>query len=570
MYRNRSIILALLIMLLLSGARHNTLAQADPPDRVARLNFVEGNVSFLPSGGDEDDWVAAVLNRPLTTGDRLWADANSQAELHIGPNAIRIDSNTGISFLNLDDTTVQIRLSDGSVNVRLRRLDPGNTLEVDTPNVAFAIKRPGNYRIDAHPDNNATIATVYQGEAEAIGGGRSWQVISDQQAFFTGTDTLEYDLKDADAQPLGDFDRWARSRDEQEDRIAAATSPYVSPEMTGYEDLNAYGTWTQVPEYGWCWYPSRVVVGWAPYRFGHWVWIAPWGWTWVDDEPWGFAPFHYGRWAYYRAAWIWVPGPIAVRPVYAPALVAWVGGRGFSFSVSVGGGPVGWFPLGPREVFVPAYHVSERYVTNINVTNTVVNRTTVINVYNNRNYQNAVFMNRAAPGALTVVSRDTFVTARPVARNVVSVPARELASAPISRTVEAAPERASVYGAGSHNAPRPPARVMDRPVVARQTPPPPPNHFGQPQNRPLDRPPGSDRPSDRTVSRPPDRVAPARPSVEPPRVQQPARSQVRPAPPVRPPTAKERSDIQAKQKSWENAHPRNNKDQKEKRDSRRN
>ncbi len=543
--------------LLLFGTNCALLAQTDPPDRVARLNILEGSVSFLPSGGDENDWVAALVNRPLTTGDRLWADANSRAELHIGSTAIRMDSNTGISFLNLDDTTVQIRLSDGTLNVRLRRLDSGNVFEVDMPNLAFVIKRPGNYRIDAHPETSTTVTTVYQGEGEAIGGGRSWQVISDQQAVFSGTDSINYDLRDADAQPVSDFDRWTRNRDAQEERAAAAAR-YVSPEMTGYEDLEAYGTWREVPEYGWCWFPGRVATGWAPYRVGHWVWISPWGWTWVEDEPWGFAPFHYGRWAFYHSAWMWVPGPVVVRPVYAPALVAWIGSSGFSVAVSIGGGPVGWFPLGPREVFVPSYRASDRYVTNVNVTNTVINRTTVINVYNNRNISNITYVNRGVPNGVTVVSRDTFVNARPVVRNVVNVPPRELASAPVARNIEVAPERSSVYGPGAHNIPRPPAQIMNRSVIARQAPPHPPNHFTPPQNRP------ADRPANGRVNQPPEQGRPTRPSQEAGGPQQTHPSLARPAPPVRPPTEKERSDMQAKQKAWEQAHPRNNRDQSEK------
>ena len=169
------------------------------------------------------------------------------------------------------------------------------------------------------------------------------------------------------------------------------------------------------PDYGPVWVPTGVAVGWAPYRFGHWVWIAPWGWTWVEDEPWGFAPFHYGRWVSVGGVWGWVPGPVAVRPVYAPALVAWVGGTpGFSFSVSIGaGGGIGWFPLGPREVFVPGYRVSDAYVTRVNVTNTVVERTTVINVYHN-NVTNITYVNQRVNGGVTVVSHDTFVNARPV------------------------------------------------------------------------------------------------------------------------------------------------------------
>jgi hypothetical protein len=538
---------------------------------VARLNLIEGAVSFLPSGGNGDDWVTATLNRPLTTGDRLWADANSRSELHIGSTAIRMDGSTGISFLNLDSTTVQMRLSNGSIIVRLRQLDPENTFEVDTPNLAFAIRRPGNYRIDVRPDANETIITVRQGEGEVIGGGRSWQVISDQQAILTGADSLDYDLKDAEDQPLSDFDRWARSRDEREDRSAA--SRYVSREMTGYEDLDAYGTWRQIPGYGWCWVPAGVVVGWAPYRYGHWVWIAPWGWTWVDDAPWGFAPFHYGRWAYYGTGWVWVPGPVVVRPVYAPALVAWVGGRGFSFSVSFGtGGGVGWFPLGPREVFVPAYRVSESYVTNINVTNTVVTRETVVNVYSGRNVQSITYVNRSVPSAVTVVSHETFVNARPVDRNVVLVPERELTAAPVSRVVDVAPARASVFGTGSRGALHPPAMVMNLPVVTTHTPPAEPNHFGQVQGTPA-QPAPSRTPERDVLPHRPNTGSDRPPQASPPLGQAPQvqaapeapNALAKPAPPVRTPTAKEQADVAAKHKAWENSHQKKqgNQDHKE-------
>jgi hypothetical protein len=560
-----------ILLLLFFGLAPALLAQADPPERIARLNFLQGAVSYLPAGGGEADWVTATLNRPMTTGDRLWADSDGRSELHIGSNAVRMNRSTGISFLNLDNTTVQIRLSEGSMILHVRHLDPGDRWEVDTPNVAFSVLRPGDYRIDASPDAGQTVATVRQGEGEVLGGGRSWQVISDQQVILTGAESLGYDLRDADAQPLTDFDRWARIRDEREDRITS--SRYVSREMTGYEDLDAYGVWTRVPEYGWCWRPSAVSAGWAPYRYGHWIWIAPWGWTWVEDEPWGFAPFHYGRWANYQGGWLWVAGPMVARPVYAPALVAWVGGGGFRLSVSLGaGGGIGWFPLGPREVFLPSYQVSERYVTSVNVTNTVVDRATVVNVYNNRNVQNLNYVNRAAPNAVTIVAHDTFVNARPVAGNLVSVSPRELASAPVSHLSSVVPARSSVYGAGSPSALRPPSQSMNRPVVAKQAPPPEPNHFA-PVNRPSAQAPApapsrqnsaGTRPQNLPAAQPAPLSQTPRPGTANPQAQQPAAPAaqtmhplVKPAPAVRPPTPKEQEDVNAKQKAWAGAHPRN-------------
>jgi len=330
------------VLLLTVAAVTFAAAQDDPPGRVGRLNYISGTVSFQPAG--VDDWVAANLNRPLTTGDHLWVERDSRAELHIGGSALRLSPRTSFQFLNLDDRTVQIRLSEGTLIVRLRRLDEDQTYEIDTPNLAFSLLRPGVYRIDANPDNETTTLTVRGGEGEVTSGNRAFSVKSDQTARVSGDQSVTYELLGAQSPDY--FEEWAMSRDRQEDRSESAH--YVSRDVIGYEDLDANGDWRPVAEYGTVWVPRRVPVGWAPYRFGHWAWIEPWGWTWVDDAPWGFAPFHYGRWAFVTGAWCWVPGPVVVRPVYAPALVAWVGGPRFSLSVSIGGGGgVGWFPLGP-------------------------------------------------------------------------------------------------------------------------------------------------------------------------------------------------------------------------------
>ena len=441
---------------------------ADPPGRVARLNFSQGSVSFRPAG--EDDWVTGVPNRPMVTGDDLWTDDNSRAEIHIGSTAIRMGSKTGITFLTIDDHTTQIRLAEGQLIVRVRHVDDEDSYEVDTPNLAFNLLQPGEYRIDVSEDGSRTVTTVWHGRGRVTGGGLTYTVVADQSATFTGSDHLDYDLAQI---PRGDdFDKWAFDRDDHEDRADSAN--YVSREMTGYEDLDEYGDWSYVAGYGPCWRPRAVVGGWAPYRFGHWVYVGPWGWTWVEDEPWGFAPFHYGRWAFVSNGWFWVPGPVVVRPVWAPALVAFVGGGpGFRFSVGVG---VGWFPLAPGEVYLPGYRVSRGYVNQVNITNTTVNITKVTNVYNtvivnrNTNVNRITYANQRVNNGVTVVSRDTFVNARPVAGNVMRVDAREVASAPVTHTVGAEPVRSSVLGAGRPVSVRPPEAVTRRPVVAVRTP----------------------------------------------------------------------------------------------------
>ncbi len=450
--------------------------QQDPPSRVARLNYMEGSVSFQPGG--ENDWVTAELNRPLVTGDNLWADENSRAELHIGSTALRLGSKTGITLLEVSDQVAQIRLVQGSLIVNVRRVDDENAYEIDTPNVAFVVTQPGDYRMDVDPDGNQTEVTVWRGRGEVTGGGNTYSMGANHYARFAGgaNDQVAYsagDIPDQDG-----LDSWAQDRDQNEDRSDAAN--YVSRDMTGYEDLDQYGDWSYVADYGMVWRPTALVPGWAPYRYGNWTWVAPWGWTWVENEPWGFAPFHYGRWAFAATGWVWVPGPSMVRPVYAPALVSWAGGGpGFHFSAGVG---VAWFPLAPGEVFVPGYHVSRAYVNNVNVTNTVVNVTRVTNVYNavvvNRDFSKVTYANRIVTGGVTVVSQDAFVNGRSAARNMMLVPSKELAAAPVSNALTVEPAQSSVFGAGKPVANKPPATVMNRPVVALRTPAPLPRTTG--------------------------------------------------------------------------------------------
>jgi hypothetical protein len=443
-------------------------ADDDPPGRVARLNLIQGSISFQPGG--ESDWVQASPNRPLTAGDNLWTDRGARGELHIGSTSIRVGGETGITFLNLDDRTVQIQLAQGSLNVNVRRLDGGDEFEIDTPNLAFTLERPGDYRVDVDPNGNATAITVRSGEGEATGAGNDYHLDSGEAANFTGTDTLNYD--GGQAGQFDDFDNWCRSRDEREERSQSAR--YVSRDVTGYDDLDDNGEWRSVPDYGYVWFPTHVDNGWAPYRNGHWAYVAPWGWTWVEDEPWGFAPFHYGRWAEFDNRWCWVPGPMVVRPVYAPALVVFVGGPRFGASISFGGGGggVAWFPLGPREVYVPPYRVSERYVQRVNVTNTTVNVVNVTNVYNNTTVNNVTYMHQNNVTAVTAVSHDTFVNARPVAASNIRVNAQQMQSAQVQRNFTVAPVQRSVAGAGAPATSRPPATMMSRQVVVKETPAP--------------------------------------------------------------------------------------------------
>ena len=223
------------------------------------------------------------------------------------------------------------------------------------------------------------------------------------------------------------------------------------------------------PEYGAVWTP-RVEAGWTPYHDGHWAWVEPWGWSWVDDEPWGFAPFHYGRWAYVNNRWGWCPGAVTARVYYAPALVAFVGGGGFSAGVAIGGGGgglVGWFPLGPREVYYPSYHVSQDYIRQVNVTNTRITNINVTNI----NVTNVNYVNR---NAIVAMPQNSFASAQSVQRAAVRVDANQMRQAQvIGAAPRVAPQRESVLAtSNSRKVAAPPAALANRPVVAKLAPPP--------------------------------------------------------------------------------------------------
>lgn len=445
-------------------------AAADPPSRAARLGYLSGAVSLSPAG--ESDWVQATLNRPLTNGDRLWADADSRAEVQVGGAALRLGASTNMTLLNLDDTIAQVQLTQGTLKVRVRRLGPGQAFEIDTPNLAFTLRQPGEYRIEVDPSGDATAVMVRSGRGEVYGDGASYVVDSRQGYRFTGTGLRDY--QPVAAQRDDDFDRWAGERDRRSDYSESAR--YVSSDVVGYEDLDSNGSWRTDPGYGNVWVPSRVAADWTPYHHGHWAWVDPWGWTWVDDAPWGYAVSHYGRWADLGGTWGWVPGPAAAQAVYAPALVAFLGGSNFQISLSLGwGGAVGWFPLAPRDVYLPSYAVSPGYFHNINRSNTVINTTTITNVYNTTivnkttNVTKIVYANQQVPGAVVAVPTTAFVRAQPVAKAAVPVSKDAIANAPVSAVAAVAPVQQSVRGAAAPGAKPPPPG--ENAIVARSTPP---------------------------------------------------------------------------------------------------
>ncbi|MFI4889687.1 MAG: DUF6600 domain-containing protein [Steroidobacterales bacterium] len=427
--------------------------EADPPERVAMVDLVEGAAASQPAGAG--DWVADLANRPLTTGDRLWVDADSRAELHLGSAAIRLGANTGLQFLSVADRVAQLRLSEGTMIVRLRYLSPDETFEVDTPNSAISLMQSGEYRIEVNNAGDAVAVDVWRGQAEVAGQAQSFTLEAQQQGVFQGGDTLAVEF--GDLPPADGFDQWAQDRDRREDDLLTAN--FLSRDVTGYADLDGYGNWQTDPDLGPVWVP-RVAAGWVPYSQGYWISVAPWGWTWIDAAPWGFAPFHYGRWVHHRLGWAWCPGQPSVRPVYAPALVAWATGPN---------NVIAWVALGPNEIYRPWGRVSNGYLRRVNVTNTYIDNTVTLDARTVASPPR--YVNQAIPGAMIAVTQETFRSGRDVGREVKPIAAAQAvlrADNPIQPTAKSllrAPDN------GRRVAVMPPRGIFTRPVVARTTPP---------------------------------------------------------------------------------------------------
>ena len=395
-----------------------SFAQDDPPDQAGRISTTSGTVSIQPAGSD--DWGQAYPNLPIGPGDRVFTDQDGRVEIQVGQSYLRIGPNTDVTLVDDDENEVSFGVAQGSVHVRSFGLWQGQSLDLSTPNGDARLEQAGEFRVDSLPDQGASIFTSLGSNLFVSGAGNFGQPISNWQSLeLAGTNPVYPQWLQANGPD--DLDAWSRVRDQQ--IINSVSYRYVSPEVDGAAELDANGEWMPDSDYGPIWFPRNVQADWEPYHNGHWINRDPWGWVWVEDEPWGYAPFHYGRWVSYRGRWGWVPGPREQHPVWSPALVVFAGG------IQVGGvGVSAWFPLGPGEAYRPWYKCSPRYVDRVNISNIHESRvvhvqTTYVNVVNVTNVTNITYVNRSI--GVSAMRQDDFAAGRGVQRASVAVDRRQ-------------------------------------------------------------------------------------------------------------------------------------------------
>jgi hypothetical protein len=421
----------------------------------ARLSFVDGDVSFWRPGAE--DWGPAHVNTPLSPGDTLFAGRAGNLEIQVGPRAfLRGTDGTQIGLDTQEPDYLQFRVTGGHASLDIRELPTPTTIELATPGAAITVERPGYYRVDVEDD--ATTLRVHRGGVAIVTppGRASVTVSANQQVVIRGDAGA---VAIGQAAELTEWDEWNYKRTGY--LIQHADTRHVSPGTYGTEALGQHGTWRTVESYGSVWVPSGMPAGWVPYSTGRWIWDPRFGWTWLDDAPWGWAPYHYGRWVFVSNVWAWAPGPIIARPVYAPALVVFLGGARISV-----GRPVCWAPLGWGEPVVPWW--GRRGFVGVPwwggwggprvVNNVVINRQRVVNVTHINVYKNVHVTN-----AVVGVPDDRFGRGRDSITRIAAADVRQLK--PVHGRLEVKPVSSSLVPAVAP-AVKPPADIRARAVVA--------------------------------------------------------------------------------------------------------
>lgn len=460
--------------------------QADVIPFAARVDRLDGDIGIARQTdvqqGEADQssyqgWTKATVNAPVSLGDRIYASDGSKAAIEINRNNyVRLNSGTSLDVVSLSEGHTQLALREGACVFDVGALDSEDTYEVGTPNGAVDFTQPGLYQVGIDDGGN-TVVSVLNGLAQVAGLEGSCEVSKGQLLTLAAAETAEAIVSDLSPDVAGpmvddyysyryqkDYDgRYSDYRTYESDPNyygqsyrRSASYQYIpeDAEIAGVEDLDDYGDWQDVPNYGHCWQPRSTSADWAPYRDGYWSDDRTLGLTWVSNERWGWAPYHYGRWAHVNQQWYWVPAEIKRHAVYSPALVAFVSPRADE---------VGWVPLGPGDSYVPRYYdrnYQPRYAGSRSEVDRYVNVTNVVN-YNDQSAVTVVSINQftqvITPARVLRPDQDWRRNARPIADPYAVPVVRQIA-----RTLDSSRPAVDV--------PLESQRRFNRPVMVRRQP----------------------------------------------------------------------------------------------------
>ncbi len=420
--------------------KNDTTVSANVIPFAARLDRLDGDVGIARQTGVQKDqpyqgWTKATVNAPISLGDRIYVRDGSKAAIEINKhNYIRMNPKTSLDVVSLTQGRTQLALRDGACVFDVGSLGSDEIFEVGTPNGAVDFAKPGLYQVGID-DTGDTVVSVLNGVAQVAGLAGSGEVSKGQLLTLGAADAAQAIASELAPDVAGsivndyytyrypktydgrysDYHAYEEDPDYFERSYRPPASDQYIPEdaeIAGLEDLDDYGEWRDVPNYGHCWHP-RESADWAPYRDGYWSNDRTLGLTWVSNEQWGWAPYHYGRWAHVDQEWYWMPAGIRRHSVYAPALVAFV-----SLSRP---DEVGWVPLGPGDPYIPRTYDQEyqpRYLGSRNDIDRYVNGANVVN-YRDPTAVTVVsleqFTRVITPTTVLRADSDLLVSARPIA-----------------------------------------------------------------------------------------------------------------------------------------------------------
>jgi hypothetical protein len=283
-------------------------AFADSQARVVRLSEVQGDVQVDRNAGQGME--KAFLNLPITQGVKLQTGKNDRAEVEFEDGStLRVTPETVITFpqLSLRDSGAKVstvHLQEGSAYVNFAgSKDDEFTLTFAHEKLALA--HSAHLRLEMG-DADATLA-VFNGEVQVQGDAGTVAVSKNHTAQFDLTDDDHYELaKSVEPDP---FDQWDKEQNQYHQQYASNSYSSYSPYAYGTNDLNYYGSFSNVPGYGNVWQPYFAGAGWDPFMNGAWAFTPGFGYGWVSGYPWGWTPYHYGSWVYLpTSGWGWLPG----------------------------------------------------------------------------------------------------------------------------------------------------------------------------------------------------------------------------------------------------------------------